>query len=69
MTKVYRIKKRSPAIREAELKKLRDTINLILGDGKDDLVEPQSLKEALAQENQRHKKALRDIVSNAKYRK
>ena len=43
VTKVYRIKKRSPAIHEDKLRALRDTINLILGDGHDDLVKPQSL--------------------------
>ena len=68
VTKVYRIKKRSPAIHEDQLRQLRDTINLILGDGHDDLVKPQSLREALDQENQRHKRALREIVNNSKYR-
>ncbi len=66
MTKVYRIKKLSPAIRRDQLEQLRDTINLILGDGQVDLVRPQSLKEALAAEEQRHKRALREIVSKAK---
>ena len=68
MTKVFRIKKLSPAIRQAELEKLRDTINLILGDGQIDLGQPKSIREALEQENQRHKRALREIVNNSKYR-
>jgi hypothetical protein len=38
ITKVYRIKKLSPAVRVSDLVRLRDTINLILGDGQYDLV-------------------------------
>lgn len=68
VTKVYRINKRSPAIHEDKLRALRDTINLILGDGQVDLERPQSLREALEQENRRHNQALRDIVNNSKKR-
>lgn len=69
VTKVFRIKKLSPALRQVELEKLRDTINLILGDGQVDLIKPKSIREALDQENRRHKRALRDIVNNFKNRK
>ena len=68
MTKVFRIKKRSPAIHEDKLRALRDTINLILGDGQVDLGKPQSLREALEQENRRHNRALKEIVSQSKKR-
>lgn len=66
MTRVFRIKSLSPAIRQADLEKLRDTINLILGDGQVDLVEPKTLREALEQEEQRHKRALKEIISKTK---
>ena len=61
MTKVFRIKKRSPAIHEDKLRALRDTINTILGDDRDDCIEPKTLREALEQENQRHNKVLQEI--------
>lgn len=69
MTKVFRINRISSSLRQDDLVKLRDTIDLILGDGLDDLNEPKTLKEALELENQRHKRVLRAIINNPKYRK
>ena len=67
VTKVYRIKKRSPAIRVDDLEKLRDTINLILGtgDGQIDLIH-YSLKSSLDAEEQRHRRALKEILEHFK---
>ena len=65
VTRVYRIKKRSPAIHADDLKLLRDTIDKILGSGQYDLVsQPKSYKQALVLEEQRHKAALRDIFKS-----
>ena len=65
MTRVYRIKKRSPAITVDDLQKLKDTIDLILAKVK--LPDaPNTLQELLTEEEQRHKAALRDILQNNK---
>ena len=65
MTKVYRIKQRSPALTQAQLVKLKQTIDLILGE--DALEAPaQTIREAIKAEERRHKKALRDIVNNSR---
>ena len=65
MTRVYRIKKRSPAITVDDLQKLKDTIDLILAKVK--LPDaPKTLQELLTEEEQRHKAVLRDILQNNK---
>ena len=65
MTRVYRIKKRSPAITVDDLQKLKDTIDIILA--KDKPVEVyKTLHQQLTEEEQRHKAALRDILQNNK---
>ena len=65
MTRVYRIKKRSPAITVDDLQKLKDTIDIILA--KDKPVEAyKTLHQQLTEEEQRHKAALRDILQNNK---
>ena len=64
MTRVYRIKKRSPAITVDDLQKLKDTIDIILA--KDKPVEVyKTLQQQLTEEEQRHKAALRDILQNS----
>ena len=64
MTRVYRIKKRSPAITVDDLQKLKDTIDIILA--KDKPAEAyKSLQQQLTEEEQRHKAALRDILQNS----
>ena len=65
MSRVYRIKKRSPAITVDDLQKLKDTIDIILA--KDKPVEAyKTLQQQLTEEEQRHKAALRDILQNNK---
>lgn len=65
VTRVYRIKKRSPAVSVDDLKKLKETIDIILATDKS-VVSSLSLQEALNEEEQRHKAALRDILQNNK---
>ena len=62
MTRVYRIKKRSPAITLDDLQKLKDTIDLILDKELPDV--SKTLQEQLTEEEQRHKAALRNILQN-----
>ena len=62
MTRVYRIKKRSPAITLDDLQKLNDTIDLILDKELPDV--SKTLQEQLTEEEQRHKAALRNILQN-----
>ena len=64
MTRVYRIKKRSPAVTVEVLQKLKDTIDLIL-DKCEPLEAPKTLQEQLTEEEQRHKAALRRILQNS----
>ena len=65
MTRIYRIKKRSPAVTVDDLQKLKDTIDIILA--KDKPVEaPKTMHDMLAEEEQRHKAALRDILKKSK---
>ena len=64
-TRVYRIKKRSPAITVDDLTKLKETIDIILSSAKP-VEAPKTLQEALNEEEQRHKAALRDILKNGK---
>lgn len=64
-SRVYRIKKRSPAISVDDLQKLKDTIDIILSSDKHDDA-PKSLHDMLAEEEQRHKAALRDILKKSK---
>lgn len=64
VTRVYRIKKRSPAVSVDDLKKLKDTIDLIL-DKCELLDAPKTLQELLTEEEQRHKVALRNILQNS----
>ena len=65
MTRVYRIKKRSPAVTVDDLRKLKDTIDIILS-GDKPIEASKTLQEALSEEDQRHKAALRDILQNSK---
>lgn len=66
VSKVYRIKKRSPAVRLDDLVKLKETIDQILADRNEEQPEPQkSIQVQLAEENQRHRRALREIIKNA----
>ncbi len=65
MTRVYRIKKRSPAVTVDDLRKLKDTIDIILSVEKP-VESSKTLQEALNEEEQRHKAALRDILQNNK---
>lgn len=62
MTRVYRIKKRSPAVTLDDLQKLKDLIDLILD--KELPAVPKTLQEQLTEEEQRHKAALRNILQN-----
>ena len=62
MTRVYRIKKRSPAITLDDLQKLKDTIDLILDKELPEV--SKTLQEQLTEEEQRHKAALRNILQN-----
>ena len=62
MTRVYRIKKRSPAITFDDLQKLKDTIDLILDKELPEV--SKTLQEQLTEEEQRHKAALRNILQN-----
>ena len=62
MTRVYRIKKRSPAITLDDLQKLKDTIDLILDKELPEI--SKTLQEQLTEEEQRHKAALRNILQN-----
>ena len=66
VSKVYRIKHRSHHVSVEDLTKIREVLNQILDDNPDP--EPTrfvSLKTALAEEEQRHKAALRDIMVKA----
>jgi len=67
VTRIYHIKSISPAISADHLRKLRDTINVILADVPDS---PKRKKETLHQqiksEQQRHQKELRRIVREAR---
>ncbi len=65
MTRIYRIKKRSPAVTVDDLRKLKDTIDIILSAEKS-VESSKTLQEALSEEEQRHKAALRDILQNNK---
>lgn len=65
MTRIYRIKKRSPAVTVDDLRKLKDTIDIILS-GDKPIEAPKMLQEALSEEEQRHKAALRDILQKSK---
>lgn len=64
MTRVYRIKKRSPAVTVDDLRKLRETIDLILSDDKP-IESHKTLQAQLTEEEQRHKAALRNILQNS----
>lgn len=63
MTRVYRITKRSPAVSVDDLRKLKETIELILSDKPTEV--PMSLQAQLTEEEQRHKAALRNILQNS----
>lgn len=65
MTRVYRIKKRSPAVTVDDLQRLKDTIDIILEKVKP-VEAPKTMHDMLADEEQRHKAALRDILKNSK---
>lgn len=64
MTRVYRIKKRSPAVTVDDLRKLRDTIDIILSDKPVEV--HKTLQQLMKEEEQRHKAALRDILKDGK---
>jgi hypothetical protein len=64
MTRVYRIKKRSPAVTVDDLRKLKDTIDLILSEDMP-IESHKTLQAQLAEEEQRHKAALRNILQNS----
>lgn len=65
VSKVYRIKKRSPAVSVEDLRKIREVLNQILEEAQKPDPKPVSMKTALAEEEQRHKSALREIIIKA----
>lgn len=65
-TRIYHIKKRSPAVTVEDLEKLRDTIDIILSNGKQTVKGSKTLQQKLTEEEQRHKAALREILKNGK---
>lgn len=67
VAKVYRIRHKYRSLSSKELIDLRNKINEILGEeAEDDLVSHLSIKEQLLREEQRHKRALKDICRNTK---
>lgn len=67
VTRYYHIKKRYPSISMKDLITLYDALSAIMH-GVDQAAEtrPKSLRQLLKEEEQRHNKALKDIVRNAK---
>lgn len=65
VNRVYRIKRRYNHITEKDLILLRDTLNSILGEFEDEQekVDPfKSISQLIQEEQQRHRKALKDIA-------
>lgn len=66
-TRFYRIVKRSPAVRIEDLKKLRAVIDQIMqAELPPETPVRKTIKQALAEEEQRHRKALHDIIQDHK---
>lgn len=65
ITKVFHIKQRSPAVSVEDLRKIREVLNQILEESPSPEPKHVSMKAALAEEEQRHKAALREIVKKA----
>lgn len=67
VTRVYKIKKRSPALSVDHVRQLRDQLNMILGEYQvEEPVSSGSLHDQLKAEDQRHRAELRRIVREAK---
>ena len=67
MVKYFRIVKRSPAISEDKLRKLRDALSDLLDEAEPtEPVRRGTLQEQLKREDLRHKQELRKIIESAK---
>lgn len=66
VTRYYHIKKRYPAVSMKDLVTLYDALSEIMNHVEITEEKPKSLQQLLKEEEQRHNKALRDIVKNSR---
>lgn len=62
VTRIYRVKNLSPSLHVSQLRQLRSTIDSILDDPPASDPQPLTLREALDQENVRHRRELKSII-------